>query len=159
MAFSTAQEKYIDTLVNTLHQQGYKYYIAYTHTQINSGYYYQTEPDLYILFSKDKIEAVNGYIYTFDGDVLQYAVRTGGYSTSSSATNTDRIDVENYASDRLSVPLYEHIYTNAQFEGVSVQPDIRYLNGGENLEKTNGVGAVVTLALLCAVAFTLFRFK
>lgn len=159
MAFSTTQEKYIDTLVNTLYQQGYKYYIAVTHTQINSGYYTQTEPDLYIYFSKDKINAVNGYRYSFDGDVLQYAVRTGGYSSSNYAVNTDRVEVENYASDRLSIELYEHVYTNAVFEGVSVQPDIRYLYGGENLEKTNGVGAAVTLALLCAVAFVLFRFK
>lgn len=157
MAFSTAQQTYVDTLVNTLYSQGYKYYVAYTHTQINSGYYTQTEPDLYIVFSKDVITGTTGYTYLLDGEALLYTIRTGGYTTSQYGVNTDRVSVSNYSSGTVSIDLYEHIYTNAKTEGVSIQPDIRYLNGGENLEKTNGVGLAVMLALLVAVAFTMFR--
>lgn len=122
--FSTAQTQYVNDLVNTNYVSGYPYYIAYTNTTVNSGIATKAQPDLYILFSDEKIEAVSGYTFNLSGNCKLYTIRTANYSTSNNAVNTDRVVVSNYTQKAIHIDSYEHIYTNAVFTETIVQPDI-----------------------------------
>lgn len=111
-----------------MREQGYKYYIAYTDTDIDSSWNSATEPDLYFVFSKEKITAQSGYKYTIPENSIQYVCRSGNYSTSTNAVNTDRIKKQSI-SGTLNIDLYEHIYSNAEYgETQVIMPDIL---GGE----------------------------
>lgn len=153
--FSTSQVEMLTSLIPTMAADGYKFYVAYTNSQYSG--YYNSEPDLYVVFSKDPIQATGGYMYSVGIGSVQYAIRSGNYSSSSSANNTDRITVQNY-SGTLRIDVYEHIYTNAEYtEGSVVMPDINYRGGGEQLEKTNALGLVCTALLLFVVFCSLFK--
>lgn len=116
-----------------MRNQGYKYYVAYTHTNTDNSWNTSTDPDLYIVFSKEKITAQSGYKYTVPENSVQYICRSSNYSTSTNSVNTDRIIKQNY-SGTLNINVYEHIYTNAQFgESLVVMPDIL---GGELYAET-----------------------
>ncbi len=155
--FSTNQIEVTQSLVNTMRQQGYKYYIAYTNTSTSSGWNTSAVEDLYIIFSKDEITAISGYNYTIPANSLHYAIRTGNYSTSSSSVNSERFVVSEYEGE-LNIEIYEHIYTNAEFgESVVVMPDINFRGAGEQYEKTNGIGLVVTAVLLFAFFCSIFK--
>lgn len=110
-----------------MRNQGYKYYVAYTHTNTDNSWNTSTEPDLYIVFSKEKITAQSGYKYTIPQNSTRYICRSGNYSSSNNSVNTDRIKKENF-SGTLSINLYEHIYSNAEYGESLVMPDIL---GGE----------------------------
>ena len=69
--FSTTQIEVVETLVPTMRNSGYKYYIAYTNTR--TGNYTFTEPDLYFIFSKDEIVASSGYEFIVPEGSIQYA--------------------------------------------------------------------------------------
>lgn len=126
--FSTNQLEIVKALVPTMREQGYKYYIAYTYTDIDSSWNSSIEPDLYFVFSKEKITAQSGYKYTIPENSIQYVCRSGNYSTSTSAVNTDRIKKQSI-SGILNIDLYEHIYSNAEYgETQVIMPDIL---GGE----------------------------
>lgn len=154
--FSTNQIEVTQTLVNTMRQQGYKYYVAYTNTNTSSGWNSYVE-DLYIVFSKSEITATSGYSYVVPADSLHYAIRTGNYSSSSSAVNNERY-VVSYYEGVLNIDVYEHIYTNAEFgESILVMPDINYRGAGEQYEKTNGIGLVVTAVLLFVFFCSVFK--
>lgn len=153
--FSTAQNEVIQSLVPAMRRQGYKSYIAYTHTNTNYGYNRPSEPDLYILFSDEEIKALSGYTYELNGNVKLYEIRTGNYSTSNNAVNTDRIVTSDYTLDTIHIDSYEHIYTNAEFEGVTVQPDVLYqAKGGYGFEVS--ICSVLTTSILLFVMC--FRF-
>ena len=153
--FSTAQNELLSSLVPTLAADGYKYYVAYTNND-NSGYYY-SDPDLYVVFSKEPIEVTGTYTYLIPEGAMQYSIRSGNYSSSSSANNGERITVQDF-SGMLRVDVYEHIYTNAEFStGSAVMPDINFRGGGEQLEKTNALGLVCTALLLFVVFCSLFK--
>ena len=110
-----------------MREQGYKYYIAYTYTNTDSSWGSITKPDLYFVFSKEKITAESGYKYTIPENSIQYVCRSGNYSTNSTAVNTDRIK-KHSISGQLNIDLYEHIYSNAEYGESVVMPDIL---GGE----------------------------
>lgn len=153
--FSTAQTEILQSLVPTLSADGYKYYVAYTNAQYSG--YYNSDPDLYAVFAKEPIEATAAYTYTVPAGGVQYAIRSGNYSSSSSANNSERITVQDF-SGTLRVNVYEHIYTNAEFStGTAVMPDINFRGGGEQLEKTNALGLVCTALLLFVVFCSLFK--
>lgn len=153
--FSTTQIEVVQTLVPTMREAGYKYYIAYTNTKTSN--YIFTEPDLYFIFSKDKIEASSGYEYTIPEGSVKYACRSGNYSTSSSGVNTERY-VSSPFSGYLTIDPYEHIYSNAVYcESSVVMPDINFRGAGEEYEKTNALGLVVTAVLLFIVFCSFFK--
>lgn len=149
--FSTVQTDVIKSLVPVMRRQGYKYYIAYTHTR--TGNFSTIEPDLYIVFSEDKIIASDLYLYSVPSGSVMYSIRTPNFSTNSSAVNTDRI-VSSSFSGSLAIDEYEHIYTNAVFSGSSVHPDILYeMQGGNQYEIS------VSTSLLLAILVLLVSFR
>lgn len=152
--FSTTQIEVVSSLVPTLREQGYVYYIATTNVTI--GYNNQTEPDLYIYFSKEPITANNGYSYNIPNNTVLYTIRTPNYSTNSNAVNTERIVTNTLVAQNLSIDVYEHIFTNAEFiTGESVQPDI-VAKGGYQNEKIESVGIVITMLLCVYCIFKMF---
>lgn len=151
--FSTAQEQYLKSLIPTMVDSGYTHYIAYTYTNTNnSGWGYTATPDLYVVFSKQPITANGGYSYTIPDDSVRYIVRTGNYSTSSNANNTERVKTESFRG-RLSIDVYEHIYTNAEFTGVALQPDFCYESGVYQ----GYVSMALALAVVTLLLFNLLR--
>lgn len=122
--FSTTQQEVIDSLVPTYLAKGYKSYVCYTLTNINSGYGSTAQPDLCFVFSKGEITANSGYSYSVPSGSVMLKYRTVNYSSGNYAVNTDRI-VQTLYSGSLNIDVYEHIYTNAAFSESSViQPDI-----------------------------------
>lgn len=154
--FSTNQINYIESFLPTYAQQDYTHYVAYTDSTNTSGYY-QTEPDLYIIFAKSEITAVDGYTYTVPEGAVQLCIRTGNYSSSSSANNSDRVVVRDFTGTELSIDEYEHIYTNATFTGYTLQPDINLINGGETNVRIEAISyillTVIAFVVLCKLWF------
>ena len=122
--FSTVQQEVVKSIVPTYLAKGYKSYVCYTLTNINSGYGSTAQPDLCFVFSKGEITANSGYSYSVPSGSVMLKYRTANYSSGNYAVNTDRI-VQTAYSGRLNIDVYEHIYTNAAFSESSViQPDI-----------------------------------
>lgn len=151
--FSTAQQAYIDALLPTYAKDGYKYYVVYSDNVANSGYYSSANPDLYAVFSKETISAQDAYTYDVGDSSILLTIRSSNYSSSNTANNTDRIVVSDYAAKTLEIPEYEHIYTNAEFTGHTLQPDYYLTTGGE----TNVQIEALTIAVLAVVFFVAFR--
>lgn len=149
--FSTAQQAYIDALLPTYAKDGYKYYVVYTDSVSNSSSWYSSEPDLYAIFSKKAISAKSAYSYDIGESSIIVSIRTGNYSSNSSAVNDSRVTVADYTSQTLSIAEYEHIYTNAEFEGHTLQPDYYLASGGE----TNVQIETISLIMLIICAYIL----
>lgn len=149
--FSTAQQAYIEALLPTYAKDGYKYYVVYSDNVANSGYYTSANPDLYAVFSKETISAKDAYTYDIGNSSIIVTIRCSNYSSSTSANNDDRVVVEDYAAQTLSIPVYEHIYTNAEFEGHTLQPDYYLASGGE----TNVQVQTISFIMLIVCAYIL----
>lgn len=150
--FSAAQEQYLKSLIPEMVDEGYSYYVAYTYSAYGSGWNYQQQPDLYVVFSKQSIIANSGYLYDIPAGSVRFVIRTGNYSTSNGAVNSARVVTESF-SGRLAIESYEHIYTNAVFSGVSLQPDF----GWESGVYENRVSLASVLAVFILLLFILFR--
>ena len=154
--FSTNQIEYVKTLLPTYANQGYKYYIAYTNNDNTN--YYSTNPDLYVIFSKDKITASDGYNYSVNPEeTVIISIRTGNYSSSTSADNSERVLVNQYVNETLFIDEWEHIYTNAEFTGHTLQPDYNLISGGETNVRLEAITFVLLVSLLITVGSKLFR--
>ena len=154
--FSTNQIEYVKTLLPTYANQGYKYYIAYTNNDNTN--YYSTNPDLYVIFSKDKITASDGYNYSVNPEeTVIISIRTGNYSTSTSADNSERVLVNQYVNETLFIDEWEHIYTNAEFTGHTLQPDYNLISGGETNVRLEAITFVLLVYLLITIGSKLFR--
>lgn len=154
--FSTQQLEVVKSVTNTAYTKGYKYYVAYTHTNTNSGYYYTVDPDLYIIVSMDKIEAESGYSYTCSENSLVYTCRTVNYSTSQYAVNTDRIVVDDYLAGSVVIPAYEHVYTNAEYGSYSIMPDILQ-EGGQRDVYLNSSSVILAAFLFIFCFFKMWQ--
>lgn len=155
--FSTNQTSYIDSFLATYAAKEFKYYIAYTDTSTS---YYNTYPDLYIIFSKEEIIAQDGYTYALPADSVQLAIRTGNYSSNSSADNSDRVVQTVLQEQTLTVDEYEHIYTNATFEGYALQPDYYLASGGETNVQIETISFILlTVCIFLALGKLWFRRK
>ena len=155
--FSTAQQQYIEALIPTYAKAGYKYYVCYTHTNTNSGYFGSTDPDLYALFSKEAISSENAYTYDIEDAAVLVAIRSGNYSSSSTANNGNRLTVTDYTQSKLTIPGYEHIYSNAEFTGSVIQPDFYISNVGDSNVKLQGITFLLCVSLLITIGSKLFR--
>lgn len=151
--FSTAQQAYIDAILPTYAKDGYKYYVVYSNNVANSGYFSSADPDLYAVFSKETISAKDAYTYDIGDSAILVSIRSSNYSSSSSANNSDRVVVTDFNSKTLSVPVYEHIYTNSEFTGHTLQPDYYLTTGGE----TNVQIEALTTIVLAVVVFVALR--
>ena len=149
--FSTAQQAYIEALLPTYAKEGYKFYVVYSNTMVNNNWGASTDPDLYAVFSKEAISAKDAYTYDVGDSSILVTIRSGNYSSSSSAVNTDRVVVEDYAAQTLSINPYEHIYTNAEFETYALQPDYYLASGGETNVQLQGNTFLILIVVLFLV--------
>lgn len=155
--FDTAQMDIIEYLVPTMRNEGYSYYVAYSNTDTSSSSYYRREPDLYFVFSKEKITASSAYNYAVPKGSVRYICRSNDYSSSNYADNSARIKSESF-SGNLSIEPYEHIYTNAEFSSQTVQPDI--LKGEQPTnEYLQGIGIILSAFLLFTVFWKMCTFR
>ena len=154
--FSTNQINYIESFLPTYAEQDYTHYVAYTDSTNTIGYY-QTDPDLYIVFSKSEITAADGYTYTVPEGAVQLCIRTNNYSSSNTANNSDRVVVRNFTGTTLSIDEFEHIYTNATFIGYTVQPDINLINGGETNVRLEAISYIMLFVVIFAAMSRLFN--
>lgn len=152
--FNTAQKDLIENLVPLMRKEGYKYYVAYTHTATNSGYNYRAEPDLYIVFSDTELSFTSDYTFHCSGNSVRYTCRTVNYSSSQYAINSERI-VKSSVNGNITVQPYEHIYTNAEYQtSVGIRhPDILYTTEGGY---AYDVSFALTVAVCCVLLFSVF---
>lgn len=148
--FSVAQQEYIKSIIPTYAKEGYRYYLVFTNSVGSSSGSYYSEPDIYFYFSKKEITGETAYRFTFKGDVLVVSVRSYGYSSYNGSNNTSRVIVSKSSSKSLNINVYEHVYTNAKFETVALQPDYNLISGGE----TNVRLEAITFILLFIVIFS-----
>lgn len=146
--FNTSQQAYCDSLIPTMRERGYTYYVAYTNTSNDDFNRYQ--PDLYLVFSKDKITANSAYTYTAPQGSILYILRTNNYSSSSHAVNTSRVTSQPYGGT-FTVDEYEHIYSNADYSGTTIQPDI--LSKGVKQNEILNAQSIVVLAFFLFIVF------
>lgn len=149
--FSTAQQAYIDALLPTYAKEGYKYYVAYTDSVGTGSYYNTPDPDLYLILSKERISAQNAYSYDIKESSVLVTIRSGNYSSSQSAVNTERVVVSNYNPGTLNVDVFEHIYTNADFESYALQPDYYLASGGETNVQLQGNTFLILIVVIFLV--------
>ncbi len=152
--FNTAQKDIIENLVPLMRKEGYKYYVAYTNTNTDSGYNRTVQPDLYIVFSKSDLSFTSDYTFTCSGESVRFTCRTVNYSSSNYAVNSERI-VKSSVSGNINIKPYEHIYTNAEYQtSVGIRhPDILYsTEGGYAYD----VSLAFTVAVCCVLLFSVF---
>lgn len=154
--FSTNQIEIVETLVPTMLAKGYTHYVAYTNT--NTGSYYNSEPDLYIIFSNEEISGSSAYSFNIPSNSVRVVVRSSNYSSSTSAVNTERIVTEEYTATTLNVDVYEHIYTNAVFTGSSVQPDILQEGSANTIYDTYN-SVILTAILFFIVLWEMWKVR
>lgn len=150
--FSDAQQRYIAALVANM-RDDYPYYIAYSDFRYGSS----ENASIYVIFSKEKITSRGLYSYEVPAGI-KYALITSNYSSYN--TNTARTVVNSFAGGVLNVPVYEFVYTNADFASSSVQPDINKLYGGDynaQLQSTNFIFIVACLTVMLLDVFFSFR--
>lgn len=156
--FSTNQLEYVKSLLPTYAKAGYKYYVAYTNTNTGGGYFDSTtNPDLYVIFSKKSISAENAYSFITQDASILVTVRCGNYSSGSSAVNTDRIVVTDFNNKTVHIDKYEHIYTNAEFSGKTLQPDYYLISGGKTNVGLESICFVLLVTLILSLFRSLFR--
>lgn len=142
--FTQQELDFIKALVESMRGQGYDYYIARTVTEDNNSY------DVEIVFSTVEIRATGLYGFA-DCDGVIYRLDS---SSGRSDLNT-KLTVSNF-SGSYTVPSREFVYTNATFQGGTIQPDIRQL-GGKASEGTQAVFFVSVLLVLVIIAIRIFR--
>ena len=150
--FSDAQQGYIASLVASMRDE-YPYYIAYSDFRYGS----YENASIYVIFSKEKIISRGLYSYEVPTGV-KYSLITNNYSSYNN--NTARTLVTSFNGGVITVPIYEFIYTNAEFSGSSVQPDINKLYGGDynaQLQSTNFIFVVACLTIMLLDVFFSFR--
>lgn len=150
--FSDAQQGYIAALVANMRDE-YPYYIAYS--DFRYGDY--ENASIYVIFSKEKITSRGLYSYEVPAGV-RYSLITNNYSSYN--PNSARTVVNSFSGGVVTVPVYEFVYTNADFTSSSVQPDINKLYGGDynaQLQSTNFIFIVACLTVMLLDVFFSFR--
>lgn len=149
--FSTAQNDYLKSLVPVMRDQGYRYYVAYSDNDRDNSY----NPDLYVIFSRDKITANSLYSYSVPAGSVRYSI----ISSNTSYNNTAyRVTTASLGAFTLSVDRYEHIYSNAvpATNAVMLQPDVLYTGEVYARETLAAVGIVLTIGLFVVWFWRLF---
>lgn len=157
--FSTAQQEYIKSIIPTYAKEGYRYYIVCTNSVGSSSGSYYSEPDIYFYFSKKEISAETAYRFTFKGDVLVVSVRSYNYSSYNGAYNGSRVSVSESTSKSLNIDVYEHVYTNAKFETVALQPDYNLISGGEMNVRLEAITFILLFITIFSALSRLLRLR
>lgn len=116
--WSDSYRDYVKQLVIS-NRNEYPYYIAHTCTYwgVSSSASY---PAFKVYFSKEPITANGLYSYVCPTDTVVYSVIG---SNANSNYHTSRVSTSKY-SGALNIDNYEFVYTNAEFTGATVQPDV-----------------------------------
>lgn len=109
---------YVKAVVEASHEE-YPYYMAHTCTYIGTGSTVG-QPAFKIYLSKEPITANGLYTYLLPSDTLVYSVIG---SNANSTNSSPRVRVTT-ASGTVGVNEYEFVYSNAEYSGNSVQPDL-----------------------------------
>jgi len=148
--WSDSYRDYVKTLVES-NRDTYPYYVAHTCTYwgVSSSSAY---PSFKIYFSKEPITANGLYTYIFKDTAVVYSV-VGGNANSNYHNN--RVSTSSFTGS-LKIDDYEFVYTNAEFTGQSIQPD---LLSTTNVTQSHfdGFGVVLLIVLLVSMVVKLLR--
>lgn len=134
--------KFCESLVNC--DDGYDYYLIYSNNDWNTSYYGQTVA-AYVVRSKDPITAQGRYSYSCSGDYVMYSVIS---ANASERYHNERVTVTTGSDRVFNIDEWEYVYTNAEWEGASLQPDLKADNGVSHADFT------AVSIILCVVLFT-----
>ena len=148
--WSTTNYDYAKSLVLS-NKAEYPYYIAVTNTNVSNNYV--NDPiQFYVYLSKKPISASSRYNFSIPSGSVCYSVRSG---SASSNYHSERV-VSSSVSRTLTVDNYEFVYTNAEFESSTIQPD--FLTTETVSSNTfNGVFIALFIVLLSVLFFRLIR--
>lgn len=146
---SATESEWAQMMVNTLYSEGYTSYVVrevYNDDYADMELYVSREP---ISFdSSTRFTVIDGLCFTVDSSPR--------YSSSSSYTGTSVS--RNSFSGSVSARSFEFLYSNSKLDGVTLVPDIRYLNGGQAHED-NQTALGANLFVLCAFLLTYIGIK
>lgn len=147
--FSTLEENYIKSLINTYKKEGYSYYVVHTVTETDNEY------DFYIYFSQDEIIFTNSYTFELSDNSLMLKVDSSSRNDNSYNPSIGHRDLVFYESGTINVNVAEFIYSNAGYNYSlivhSLNPDI--MNSGLDSYNNN----LISLSLLC-ICSSIFLF-
>lgn len=129
----------------------YPYYIAHTCTYWginNSGSY----PTFKVYFSKEPFTASGLYSYVCPSDTVVYSVVGGSANTN---YHNARVSTSSY-NGTLKIDEYEFVYTNAEFTGSTIQPDI-LASADISQSHFDGVSLILLAVLLASVVAKLIK--
>lgn len=143
---SATQEIYIRYTVQSYLNQGYKYYVVHTNTNLSNSSSNDWQ-DLTLYFSKDPITKRNDYSFTFQSGI-RLDVITAGARTDRRA---ERVQLSNLSNSTIIIDNYEFILSNQEGRYMDVlglqsyqeQTDISY-----NLTKNDYFIVPIILCIL-----------
>lgn len=148
--WSEINNEYVKSLIIS-NRGEYPYYVAHTCTYWGS-YSTADKPSFKVYFSKEPITANGRYSYVFADSVVCYSVIS---SNASSNYNSERVSTST-VNGTVTIDDYEFIYTNAEFNGETLQPDITASLGVQQ-SHFDGVSLILLVVLLGSVVFRLIR--
>lgn len=148
--WSAINSEYVKQLVLS-NQDEYPYYMAHTVTNLGTGSNSNTVT-FKVYFSKEPITASGLYNYVLPSDSVLYSVCA---NTASSNYYNARVSTS-AAGGNVAVNSYEFIYTNAEFSGNSIQPDIT-ATAAVTQSHFDGFGVLLACILLSTVFYRLIR--
>lgn len=137
--WSATTESYVKQLVLTMRKE-YPYYVAHTISGTSGNDTVTTK----VYFSTEKIATTGLYSYNMPSGSVCYDLVTGNYSDR--YDNVARVST-NAFSGNLNINRWEFVYTNAEFQSYTIQPDITAERGLTN-ETFQGFGFVLVGAML-----------
>lgn len=150
--WSEVNKDYVEELILT-NRSEYPYYVATTCTYWGS-YNDYNRPSFKVYFSKEPITANGLYNFLFKDTAVVYSVISNNANTNS---NNARVQIGSI-SGSLVVDEYEFVYTNAQFNTVSIQPDILSTNLVTQ-SHFDGVSLILITILLSLIVAKLLKGK
>lgn len=160
MAFSTTELQYLDGLVPSYYENGYKYYVAYTNTNTNSSSSSaQTgTPDMIVYFSKNEIKTSGYGQFTIPSGSVKCDVIASDYYSGYGSTYYlgARLLTTRVNSSTLDIPDYEHIFSNAvgTSESVALSPNPY----GMEMKTNDTLGACTFILSVLLMFSCLIRF-
>lgn len=149
--WSAANQEYVAALIETYHKE-YPYYMAHTVSDSLSNV------SIMVYLSNEPIISGTAYSYTVPAESICISIISAGYSSYGTSNASPRMSLAAF-SGSVSVPVYEFIYTNADYAEAQqlVQPDIRNLKGGSQNDSFQALGICCCCCLLFCVFCSFFR--
>lgn len=148
--WSDTNNKYVEQLVKSNYKD-YPFYVAHTCTYWGTSGTYN-RPSFKVYFSKEPITANGRYSYVFKDTYVCYSVIAGN---ASSNYNGSRVSISQ-GTGTVVIDDYEFIYSNAEFTGETIQPDIMASTDVQQ-SHFDGVSLILLTVLLATVVARLIR--